>query len=106
MVFRFSGVLFLDVPGTSTEKARTCGFRRNSSSSDKAPKIRGSVLLNSFESFLVTLSSISSKSWEMSFRVDSGSSMFCAVLFLLPSSAASVLFFPKVAMRLREKFYQ
>ena len=48
---RFSEMLILDVPGTATEQVRTCGFRRKSSSFDKAPKIRDSVLLNSFESF-------------------------------------------------------
>ena len=35
------------------------------SSFDKTPKIRDSVLLNSFESFLFTLPSISSETWEM-----------------------------------------
>ena len=49
--FQFSESSFLDVPGTATEQVRTCGFRRNSSSLDKAPKIRDSVRLNSFESF-------------------------------------------------------
>ena len=44
---------------------RTCGFRRNSSSFDRAPKIRDSDLLNSFESFLVIFPSISSETWEM-----------------------------------------
>ena len=48
---RFPASLFLDFPGTTTEHIRTCGFRRNSSSLDKAPKIRDSVRLNSFESF-------------------------------------------------------
>ena len=61
----FSELPFLDVPGTATEQVRTCGFRRNSSSFDNAPKIRESVLLNSFESFLVTLPSISAETWEM-----------------------------------------
>ena len=55
---RFSESLFLDVPGTAMEQVRTCGFRRNSSSLDKAPKIRDSVRLNSFESLLLTLPSI------------------------------------------------
>ena len=50
VVSRFSELLFLDVPGTATEQVRSCGFGRNSSSFDKAPKIRDSVLLNSFES--------------------------------------------------------
>ena len=57
----FSESLLLDVPGTATERVRICGFRRNSSSFDKAPKIRDSVRLNSFESFLVTLPSIFEK---------------------------------------------
>ena len=57
----FSRLLLLEVPGATTEQVRTCGFKRNSSSFDKAPKIRHSVLLNSFESFLVTLPSISSE---------------------------------------------
>ena len=55
MVSRFSEFLFLDVPGTATEQVRTCGFRRNSSSFDKAPKIRDSVLLNSFILLRVSL---------------------------------------------------
>ena len=51
---RFSELLFPDVTGTATERVRTCGFRRNLSSFDSAPKIRDSLLSNSFESFLVT----------------------------------------------------
>ena len=45
---RFSESLFLDVPGTATEQVRTCAFRRNSSSLDRATKIRDSARLNSF----------------------------------------------------------
>ena len=60
----FSELLFLDVPGTAMEQVRTCGSRRNSSIFDRAPKIRDSVLLNSFESFLVTLPSITSETWK------------------------------------------
>ena len=62
---RFSESLFLDVPGSATEQVRTCGFKKNSSSLDKTPKKRDSVRLNSFESFSVTLPSISSKTWEI-----------------------------------------
>ena len=61
----FTRLLLLDVPGATTEQVLTCGFKRNSSSFDKAPKIRDSVLLNSFESFLVNLPSISSETWEI-----------------------------------------
>ena len=64
---RFSELLFLEFPGTATEQVRTCGFGRNSSSLDRAPKIRDSVRLNSLENFLVTLPSISSETWEMYF---------------------------------------
>ena len=49
---RISELLFLGVPGTATEQLRTGGFKRNSSSFDRAPKLRDSVLLNSFESLL------------------------------------------------------
>ena len=52
---RFSESLFLDVPGTATEQVRTSDFRRNSSSLDKAPKIRDSVRLNSFNDSLQSL---------------------------------------------------
>ena len=108
---RLSELLFLDVPGTATEQLRTCGFRRNSSSFDRAPKIRDSVLLNSFESFLVNLPSISSETWEMYSWAISGSSVFWEWLFLVFSgvtleTAASFLLFLKVAMILREKFCQ
>ena len=52
---RFSEPFFLDVPETATEKFRTCGLRRNSSSLDKAPKMHESVWLNSLQSCLLTL---------------------------------------------------
>ena len=103
--------LFLVFPGTATEQVRTCGFRRNSSCFDRAPKIRDSVRLNSFESFLVTLPSISSETWEMYCWAISGSSVFCDWLFLVFSgvsleTAANFSLFLKVAMILREKFCQ
>ena len=62
---RFSESLFPDVPETATEQVRNCGFGRISSSLDRAPRIRDSVRLDSFESFSVTLPSISSETWEM-----------------------------------------
>ena len=99
--------LFLDVPGTATDQVRTCGLRRNSSSLEKAPKICGSVRLNSFESFLVTLRSISSETWEMYFWAISGSSVFFDWLFLVFSgvsikTATNFLLFLEAAMMLRE----
>ena len=97
------------VRGTDTEQVRTCGFRRKSSSSDKAPKKRDSVRLNSFESFLVTLPSISSETWEMYSWAISGSSVFCDWPFFVFSgvsleTAANFLLVLKVAMILGENF--
>ena len=57
----FSTFVFRNVPGTVPECVRICGFKRNSSNLDKAPKMRDSVLLNSWDSFLATMPSISSK---------------------------------------------
>ena len=51
MSSRFPESLFLDNPGMAREEVRTCGFRRNSSFLDRAPKIRNSLRVNSFESF-------------------------------------------------------
>ena len=48
----FCKSLFRDVTGTVPENVRTCGFKRNSSNLDRAPKMRDSVLLNSWDSFL------------------------------------------------------
>ena len=109
--FPVSWIVFLDVPGTATEQVRFCGFRRNSSSFDRAPKIRDSVPLNCLEIFLITLPSISSETWEMFFWAISGSRPFGDWLFLVFSgvtleTAASFFFFLKVAMILREKFRQ
>ena len=64
-------------PGTATEHVRTCGLRRNSSSSDKAPRIRDSVRPNSWNSFSVTLLSISSETWAMYTSVIPGVNVFC-----------------------------
>ena len=107
----FSQSLFFNIPGTATEHVRTCGFIRNSSSLDKAPKIRDSVRLNCFESFSITLAAISSESREICSGAISGSSVFCDRLFFVFSgvsleTAANFLLFLKVAMILREKFCQ
>ena len=60
-VLWFSTFLFRNVPGTVPECVRICGFKNTSSNLDRAPKMRDSVLLNSWDSFLVTLLSISSE---------------------------------------------
>ena len=57
----FSTFVFRNVPGTVPECVRICGFKRNSSKLDRAPKLRDSVLVHSWDSFLVTLPSISSE---------------------------------------------
>ena len=108
---RLAESLFLDVPGTAAEQVRTCGFRRNSSSLDKAPKIRDSVRLNSFESLLVTLPSVSSETWEIYSWAISGSIVFRDRVFFVFSgisleTTANFLLSLKVAMIMRDKFSQ
>ena len=108
---RFPESPFLVVPGTATEQVRTCGLRRISSSLDRAPKIRDTVRLNLFESFPVTLPSISSETWEIYYWAISGWSVFCDWLFLVflgvaLETAANFLLFLKVTTILREKFCQ
>ena len=107
----FSELLFLDVPGTATEQVQTCRFRTNSSSLDKAPKMRDSVQLSSLESFSVTLPSISAENWEMYSWAIPGWNLFCDWLFLVFSgisleTAANFLLFLNVVMILRKKFSQ
>ena len=82
-----------------------------SSSLDRAPKIRDSVRLNSFENFLVNLPSIYSKTWEICSWAVSGTSVFCDWRFLVPSgvspeTGAIFLLFLKVAIILRAKSCQ
>ena len=105
---RFSELLFLDVLGTATEQVQTCGLRSNSSSLDKAPKIRASIRLKSWESFLVTLPSISSETWVMHSSAIGEINVFCDWLFLVFSGVslevvADFLLFFNVAIILREK---
>ena len=57
----FSTFVFRNVLGTVPECVRICGFKRKSSNLDRADKMRDSVLLNSWDSFLVTLPSVSSE---------------------------------------------
>ena len=47
--------------GSVPENVPICGFNRNSSNLERAPKMRDAVLLNFWDSFLVTLPSISSE---------------------------------------------
>ena len=57
----FSTFVFRNVAGTVPECVVICGFKRKSSNLERAPKMRHSVLLNSWDSFLVTLHSTSSE---------------------------------------------
>ena len=57
----FSTFVFRNVPGTVPECVRICGFKRISYNLERAHKMRDSVLLNSWDSFLVSLPSISSE---------------------------------------------
>ena len=57
----FSTLVFRNVPQTVPECVCIWGFKRTSSNLDRAPKMRDSVLLNSWDSFLVTLPLISSE---------------------------------------------
>ena len=59
----FSTSVFRNVSGVVPDNIRISGFRRSSSNMESAPKMRDSVLLNSWDSFLVTLLSISSETW-------------------------------------------
>ena len=104
---RFSEALFLDILGIATEQVRICGFWRKPSSSDKAPKMRDSVQLNSWESFLVTLPSISSETWVMYSSAILGWIVFCDWLLLVSSGVSletgvNFLLFLNVAVFLRK----
>ena len=73
---------FWNVPGTVPENVRNYGFKRNSSDLDRAPKMWDTVLLNSGDSFLVTLPSISSKTCAIYSSLIPGADEFCDWLLL------------------------
>ena len=77
----FSTSAFRNVPGTVQENVRICGFKRNLSNFDRAPKMLESVLPNSWDSFLLTFSSISSETCAIYSSVIPGASEFCDWLF-------------------------
>ena len=72
---------FRDCPGMVPENVCICGFKKNSSNLDRAPTTRASVLLKSWDSFLVTLPSISSKNCALYCSVIPGADEFCDWLF-------------------------
>ena len=108
----FSAFVFRNVPGTVPERVRICGFQRKSSNLDRAPKMRESVLLNSWDSFLVTLPSISSEKCVIYSSLSLGTDVFPDWPFLGCSScvsfvtAANFPLFLNVAIFLEEKCYE
>ena len=90
--------LFWDVPGTDPEQVRTCGFRK-SSSFDKAPKIRYSGQIKSWDSFLVSLPSISTDTWVTYSSVIPGTNVlwlaFPSTLLCIPRDCSKLSFIPK-----------
>ena len=89
-----------------------CGSKKNSSTLDRTPKMRPSVLLNAWDSFLVTLPSICSETWFMYSSSVLGSDVFRDWPFLGYSSgvslaaAASFFLFFNVAIFRRETAMQ
>ena len=92
-----------NVPRTVAENVRNCGFKRISSNLDRAPRMRHSVLLKSWDNFLVTLLSISWETCVMYSLVIPGTDVFCDWLFLKYccvslDTAANFRLFPNVAI--------
>ena len=73
---QFSTFLFQNVFGTVPKSIRTCGLTKNSYFLDRAPKMRDSVLLNSWDGFSLTLPSISSETSVMYPLVIPGTNVF------------------------------
>ena len=80
-----------DVSGAVPGWTRGCGFWTHSSSGDKAPKMRPSLLLNSQDSFCVTLASTSSDTWVKNSSWTLKKFVFRAWSFLGSSSWSSLL---------------
>ena len=83
--------LYAVCSGTSPEWPWFSGFKIKSSKRDSAPKMRPSVLLNSWDNFFVTLPSISLQCWVKYFSCDLRTIEFCAKLLLRCSSQFSLL---------------
>ena len=87
----FSTFVFRNVHGTVSECVVICGFKRKSSNLDRAPKMRDSALLNSWDSFLVTLLSISSEICVIYSSLILGTDVFRDWPFLGCSSCVSLV---------------
>ena len=107
----FSTFVFRNVSGTVPECFRICGLKRNLSNLDRAAKMRDSVLLNSWDSFLVTLPSISSETCVLYSSLILGTDVFRDWPFLGCSSCVSLVtaanfrLFLNVAIFLKGKCY-
>ena len=107
----FITFVFRNFPGTVPEWVRICWFKRNSSYLDRAPKMRDSVRLNSWDSFLVTLPSFSSEICVIYSSLILGMDVFRDWPFLGCSSCVSLVtaanfrLFLNVAIFWREKCY-
>ena len=87
----FSPYAFRDVSEADPEWFWINGFKRNSSSRDRAPKLRISLLLNSLDNFFLTLPSISSETCLILSFCVLGTVVFCASLLPGCSSWFSLL---------------
>ena len=87
---RFSTFVFRNVPGSVLECVCICGFERNSSNLDRASEMRDSIRLNSWDSFLVILPSISSETRVIYSSLILGTDVFRDWPFLGCSSTYSV----------------
>ena len=96
--------VFRDISWAVPEWPLIGGFKRKSFRRTSAPRMRLSVLLNSWDNFFFTLTSFSSETWVVVSSCDLGTFEFCAKLLLAFSSqfsllrAASFRLFLKVAI--------
>ena len=87
----FSSYAYRNVSGAVPEWPWISGFRRNSWSSDREPKMQLSLPLNSLDSFFVTLHSIFSEVCVIVSFCDLGTFVICAKVFLGCFSWCSLL---------------
>ena len=85
----FSTFVFRNVPGTVPECVRNCWFKRISSNFERVPKMRDSVLLNSWDSF--SLTAISSENGVIYSSLILGTDVFRDWPFLGCSSCVSLV---------------
>ena len=102
----FSTFVFRNVPGTVSECVRICWFKRNSSNLDRAPKMRDTVLLNSWDSFLLTLLLISSETCVIYFSLILGTNVFRDWPFLGSSSCVSFVTAANFRLFLNVSFFE